>query len=86
MRNVEKVILAHDRKTICGKIADYRLIKLIGGKNEYLICIFYDREKTVHSIFGKITDVAMLYDIIVRNLVTPCTFYDVIEDLTYQNQ
>ncbi len=84
MRNERRVLLAHDRATICGKEAEYKLIKLPQRKEEYIICIFYGKERAMRRIFGKISDVAMIYDLIVRNTVTPCTLCDVIEDITYQ--
>ncbi len=83
MRTVGKVLLAHDRKIVCGKIADYRLIKLLERKEEYIIGIFYNKDKAMHRISGKISHVIRLYDLVVKNAVTPCTLYDVMEDLTY---
>ena len=83
MKNSGKIILAHEKRTICAKVADYKLIKLLGRKSEYLIFISYGEDKVIHKITGKILDVAMLYDLIVKNAVTPCTLCDVIEDLTY---
>lgn len=84
MRNGRKILLAHDRRSICGKIADYRLIKVLGSKGEYVISIIFCEQMAMHRMWGKISDVVILYDLIVRNTVTPCTLGDVVEDIAYK--
>lgn len=84
MRNGRTVLIAHDRRIACGKVAEYKLIKHFEREWIYLIVIFYCGEKIIHRVSGKISEAALLYDLIVRNTVTPCTLLDIIEDLAYQ--
>lgn len=86
MRNGRTVLIAHDRRIVGGEVVEYKLIKHFEREGIYHIGIFYCGEKIIHRVSGKISEAALLYDLIVRNTVTPCTFLDVIEDIEYQKE
>lgn len=84
MKNGRRILLVRDKKTVCGRAAEYKLIKDLKRKDEYLIGVFYCKDKAIHRVSGKLSDVAMIYELAVRNAVTPCTLGDVIEDISYE--
>lgn len=80
LNRIKAITVAHSRGIICGKWIDYRLIKGVENKPIYRIRINFRGEIAERSVSGSIFEAAKLYDIIVKNHVTPCTFDDVIED------
>ncbi len=83
MRRIKEELLSHDRHIICGKVAEYKLTKLTGRNGEYLISVYYCKDKAVHRICGRIEEAIRIYKIIEQNSVMPCTLSDVVLDMTY---
>ncbi|MBE6538913.1 MAG: hypothetical protein E7671_05570 [Ruminococcaceae bacterium] len=82
MRNVERkrVTVASSNGVVNGERICYKLIKREEKYPIYRIHICIGREHIERSISTDIREAAVFYDRIVKNLVTPITFDDVIED------
>ncbi|MBQ8208924.1 MAG: hypothetical protein IJZ89_09360 [Clostridia bacterium] len=74
------ITVAHSSGIICGKRIDYRLVKGSERNPIYRIRIAYGSEISERSVSSDISRAVKLYGMIVKNLVTPCTFDDIIED------
>lgn len=78
--NRKSLTVASSRGVLLGKRIDYKLIKSYGIPPIYSISIAFNGDRRERSVSRDITKAAKLYGLIVKNLVTPCTLDDVLDD------
>ncbi len=72
--------IVEDRASICGKHISYQLEKSYLKIPAYYIEISFSGEYKRRFLSNSITEAVIKYDLIKRNLVTPCTIDDILED------
>lgn len=76
----KRMTIASSTGVVRGDRISYRLIKENGMRPIYRIRINIGKEETERAISADIREAAEIYDKVVKNLVTPSTLDDVIED------
>ncbi|MBR4295379.1 MAG: hypothetical protein IKT56_00900 [Clostridia bacterium] len=77
-----KICVAEHSAVICDKVADYKFLR--GGENCF-ISVCFDGESTELLISRDFFTAVKFYQLIVENLVTPCTLGDIFEDFLAEN-
>ena len=73
--------VAHHNVVIKGHAASYFLYKSRKSHSPYLIKIDYRDESCEGLLAFDALSALNIFSILIKNTVTPCSFYDVIEDL-----
>ncbi len=78
--NTNTVTVAFERKFLGERKVDYRLLLRSGTPFTYSVEISTESECIHRDISCDIAEAACLYKALVKNLVTPCTLDDILED------
>ena len=76
----KRITIASSTGVVRGERISYRLIRETGMRPIYGIRINIGKDEIERAISSDIKEAAVFYDRIVRNLVTPNTLDDIIED------
>lgn len=76
------VTVAESNGIILGKRIAYRLVRSADRRPIYRMEISFGGEVIRRDVACDLRTAAYLYDLVVKNLVTPCTLDDVLEDNT----
>lgn len=77
----ERILIKEEWLTIAGRTVRYALYEHKGSRSQYEIGIRTD-EEDVRSFTGQsFPRAAKLFTLMVEGEVTPCSFYDILEDL-----
>jgi hypothetical protein len=75
--------VGHSTATLNGKRITYCFVKILSRIPVYGIKISYNGEVVRRTLSSDLAESARLYDVIVRNLVTPCTLDDILADYCF---
>lgn len=74
------ITVAESSALINGRKIHYQLLKKAGRNTVYRIRISFCGEVAEEDISNNIVESTEIYSLMANNLVTPCTFFDVLED------
>lgn len=83
-RSISSALLDKSMAVILGKPAIYKLsVRRQRGVSSYYIGIEYDDTRCCRLISGGVNEAKFIFDVILRNKVTPCTIDDILNDMMF---